>query len=90
MIRFLLKVIFFFLFVIFVIYLFESGMMKKGWNYLSRKINVEKVIDKGEKKIKEEIKKRVEGKKLLHKQEVEKYPEEERKRIEEMIKKGSP
>jgi len=89
MIRFLLKIIIFFILAIFVIYLFESGMIKKGWHHLFKKTTVQKIIDKGEKKIKEEIKKRVEEK-LHDKQEVEKYPEEERKRIEEIIKKGPP
>jgi len=89
MIKFLLKVILFFILAIFVIYLFETGTIKKGLDYIFKKTNVEKIIDKGEKKIKEEIKKKVEEK-LPEKKEVEKYEEEERKRIEEIIKKGSP
>lgn len=88
MLRFLLKIILFFLVAIFMVYLFESGKMKKGWNYLFKKANVQKIIDKGENRLKEEIKKRLENK-MPDEKGVEKYKEEERKKIEEIIKKYS-
>ncbi len=98
MIRFILKVILFFILAVFILYLFESGMVKKGKDYLFKKTQVQKIIDEKEKKIKEGIKRKIDEKlsdekiyeKLPKQKEVEKYTEEEKKELEEIIKKSSP